>query len=67
MNKENRNKELTALFNEALNRLKEGKTLEGAEGAMTPLIKRLIEASLEGEIDNHLEKSPSQQTKWKRE
>ena len=57
MNKENRNKELTALFNEALNRLKEGKTLEGAEGAMTPLIKRLIEASLEGEIDNHLEKS----------
>lgn len=57
MNKENRNKELTALFNEALNRLKEGKTLEGAEGAMTPLIKRLIEASLEREIDNHLEKS----------
>ena len=57
MNKENRNEELTSLFGEGLNRLKEGKTLEGAEGAMTPLIKGLIEASLEGELDNHLEKS----------
>lgn len=57
MKKEKRNEELQSLFDEALIRLKSGKTLKGAEGAMTPLIKRLIEASLEGEIDNHLEKS----------
>ena len=57
MKKEKRNEELESVFDEALIRLKSGKTLEGAEGAMTPLIKRLIEASLEGEIDNHLEKS----------
>lgn len=57
MKKEKRNEELQSLFDEALIHLKSGKTLKGAEGAMTPLIKRLIEASLEGEIDNHLEKS----------
>jgi transposase-like protein len=31
--------------------------LEGSDGALTPLIKRLIEASLEGEMDAHLSES----------
>ncbi|OFY78007.1 MAG: transposase [Bacteroidetes bacterium RIFOXYA12_FULL_38_20] len=47
-------KELEELFEEALNSLKSGKKLEGSDGAITPLIKRLLEASLEGEMDNHL-------------
>jgi transposase-like protein len=42
------------LFNEALSALNSGKPLEGKEGALTPLIKRLIEASMEGEMDAHL-------------
>jgi transposase-like protein len=41
---------------EALKGLKEGKPLEGKEGILAPLIKRLVEASLEGEMDDHLEK-----------
>jgi transposase-like protein len=31
--------------------------LEGKEGAVTPLIKKLLEASMEGEMDNHLHQS----------
>lgn len=45
------------LFEEALCALKAGKPLEGRDGALTPLIKRLIEASLEGEMDAHLDES----------
>lgn len=45
------------LFEDALAALKSGKTLEGKDGALTPLIKRLIEASLEGELDAHLDES----------
>lgn len=50
-------KELNELWDQALTRLKSGKTLEGADGAMTPLIQRLLEASLEGEMDVHLGES----------
>lgn len=46
--------EADKLFTEALAALQSGKTLEGPDGALTPLIKRLIEASLEGEMDAHL-------------
>jgi len=42
---------------EALKGLKEGKPLEGKEGILAPLIKRLVEASLEGELDAHLEQA----------
>jgi len=39
---------------QAMKGLKEGKPLEGKEGILAPLIKRLLEASLEGELDVHL-------------
>lgn len=45
------------LFEEALESLKSGKPLEGSDGALTPLIKHLVEASLEGELDSHLNES----------
>ena len=58
MTKEKKSKEeLEKLFEEALEAIKEGKKLEGADGAITPLIKRLIESSLEGEMDAHLTES----------
>lgn len=42
---------------EALSQLKSGKKLEGKEGVLAPLIKRLVEASIEGELDSHLKES----------
>lgn len=36
--------------------LKESGTLLGKDGALTPLIKHLLEAALEGELDAHLER-----------
>jgi len=41
-------------FNAALKAIQEGKPLLGGEGILTPLIKKLTEAALEGEIDSHL-------------
>ena len=39
---------------EALEQLRSGKPLEGKDGVLAPLIKRLVEASLNGEMDAHL-------------
>lgn len=39
---------------EALQQLRSGKRLEGVDGILAPLIKRLVEASLEGELDAHI-------------
>lgn len=41
---------------EALDQLKSGTPLEGRDGVLAPLLKRLLEASLSGELENHLEK-----------
>ncbi len=49
--------DISKLFNDALESLKKTKRLDGKDGALGPLIKRLVEASLEGEMDSHLEKS----------
>lgn len=40
---------------EAGEQLRSGKPLVGTEGIFTPLLKKVIEASLEGELDQHLE------------
>jgi transposase-like protein len=40
---------------EAVNQLRSGRPLEGKDGVLAPLIKRLIEASLEGELDAHFQ------------
>ncbi len=37
-----------------LSSIREGRPLTGRDGAFTPFIKKLLEASLEGEIENHL-------------
>ena len=38
----------------ALEQLSSGKPLEGKDGVLAPLIKRLVEASLQGEMNGHL-------------
>jgi len=40
---------------DAIKKLYEGKPLSGKDGIFTPLIKRILEASLEGELDSHLD------------
>ena len=41
-------------FNEAVRALQSGQKLTGDDEILTPLIKQLTEAALEGEIDSHL-------------
>ena len=41
---------------EAIEKLKKGEALEGKDGVLAPLIQRLIEAGLNGEMDGHLQK-----------
>lgn len=44
---------------EAIKSLTEGKPLEGKDGVLAPLIKRLVEAGLNGEMNAHLTESRS--------
>ncbi len=37
-----------------LSSIREGRPLTGRDGALTPFIKRLLEASLEGGIESHM-------------
>jgi len=48
-----------AFEEDARRQLKEGKRLEGKDGILAPLIKRLVEAGLEGELEAHLEGAPT--------
>lgn len=44
---------------QAAARLQSGEELSGKDGVLAPLIKQIIEASLEGELDAHLEEEKS--------
>jgi transposase-like protein len=48
-----------AIKQQAIADLKEGKSLMGEDGALTPLIKDIIEASLEGEMASHFQQEGS--------
>jgi len=39
---------------EAIGKLKSGQNLTGKDGVLTPLIKQILEAALEGEMESHL-------------
>ena len=45
---------------DAIKRLMEGDELTGEEGILTPLIQRLLQASLEGEIQAHVDQNRPQ-------
>lgn len=53
--KNKKNEEYEALKKKALEQFKNGEPLLGKEGAFTPLLKEFLEASLEGELDVHLD------------
>lgn len=50
----NRNEEYEALKKKALEQFKTGQPLMGKDGAFAPLLKQFLEASLESEMDEHL-------------
>ena len=52
--KSSRTSELTDFEKEAVSKLRNGDKLGGKDGILAPLIKRIIEASLEGELEAHL-------------
>jgi putative transposase len=45
---------------EAIDKLKSGQSLTGKDGILTPLIKEILEAALEGEMDSHLREYKAQ-------
>ena len=47
-----------AFQKEAIKKLKAGKPLSGKDGVMMPLIKRIVEAALKGEVEAHLDAEP---------
>jgi putative transposase len=61
MKKEKEKTDLTTLIEQLSAELRSGKSLTGANGVFTPLMKKVIEASLEGELDAHL-KGESKET-----
>lgn len=54
-NYSDRYSELSELEKAALERLGSGEKLSGKDGVITPLIKRLIDLHLEGELQSHME------------
>jgi len=46
-----------AFVRQAGEQLCQGKPFTGKDGVFAPLLKRVLEASLEGELDSHLEES----------
>lgn len=54
MEEEKTNFDFKEFEKQAIKRLQEGHSLEGKDGVLAPLIKRLIEAGLNGEMDAHL-------------
>jgi len=45
---------------DAINKLKSGQPLTGKDGVMTPLIKQILEATLEDEMASHLSECDEQ-------
>src|SRR3984885_1308746 len=44
-----------ALKKKTLEQLRSGKSLFGKDGAFAPLLKDILEAAMDGELDNHLD------------
>ncbi len=46
--------DFNAFQEDAISQLKSGQSLTGKDGVLTPLIKKILEAALEGEMESHL-------------
>ena len=47
----------------AIEKLKQGKPLTGTDGVFTPLLKMILEASLESEITDHVQETKSEKNR----
>lgn len=54
-----KNFDFESFSRQAIEKLKQGKPLTGTEGVFTPLLKMILEASLEGEISDHVQETKS--------
>lgn len=52
--------DFNAFQKEALKQLKAGRPITGRDGVLTPLIKRIVESALKGELDSHLDSEPEE-------
>ena len=46
-------------FNDAVQDLLAGKNINGKDGVLAPLVKQLVEAALEAELDSHITQDSS--------
>jgi len=60
MEKEELKFDFETFSKQAAEDLKSGKPMIGRDGVFTPLLKKLIEASIEGELDAHLKDTRTQ-------
>ena len=58
---EEKNFDFEFFVKQAGEQLRSGKPLVGADGVFTPLLKRVIEASPEGELNAHLQSADKQE------
>ena len=49
-----RNRKKQFDFNDAVQQLLSGKNINGKDGILAPLVKQLVEAALETELDSHI-------------
>src|SRR5580765_1059927 len=56
-NEEHKPFDFQSFEQDAIRKLQSGKPLEGKDGVLAPLIKRLVEAGLNTEMDVHLSKA----------
>lgn len=64
--KEKQPTSLEEFARQAAARLQSGEELSGKDGVLAPLIKQIVEASLEGELDAHLEQEKAAQNSNRR-
>ena len=50
-------------FNDAVQDLLAGKNINGKDGVLAPLVKQLVEAALEAELDSHITQDVFQEIK----
>lgn len=53
----NENFDFEKFSRDAIEKLKQGKPLTGSEGVFTPLLKMILEASLESEVTGHIQET----------
>ncbi len=57
---EKKNFDFESFKKQATSRLKNGESLLGKDGVLTPLLKEFLKGALDGELEAHLEEDPAE-------